>query len=270
MAFLFGSQAENRARSESDWDIAVYFKLENPAVIEWEEGARKYPEEDHVWSACSDIVMTDNVDLVVLNRAPVSIADTAIRGIPLVIKDSHVWLRFMLVVTHEAEEYRKFVDEFYAISERSRSLTARDREDLEKTIRFLEEELIRYDYFSSMTEHAYEEDVARRNDVERWIEKIIVACVDISKIVLSSRRTLIPETYRNSVIRAARQFNMPDDFPEKFEKWVKLRNVLAHEYLDIKWLRIENFIRESKSYTTHFLQSTKQFLEENEKDQSVQ
>jgi uncharacterized protein YutE (UPF0331/DUF86 family)/predicted nucleotidyltransferase len=265
MAFLFGSQAEGRAHSGSDWDVAVYFKPE-AEHIEWEEHGREYPEEDHVWSYCSDILATDNVDLIVLNRAPSSIADTAIRGMPLVVKDSHIWLRFMLLITHEAEEYRKFVDEFYTIAERSRSLTKRDQEDLKKTIRFLEEELNRYAHFSTMTESVYEEDIVRRNDVERWIEKIIVSSVDISKIILSSKHTLIPDTYRNSVIRVARRFTMPDDFVEKFERWVKLRNVLAHEYLDIKWLRIKNFIDESKPYMEQYVESAKRFLEENSAD----
>ncbi len=265
MAYLFGSQAENRAHSGSDWDIAVYFTPITQSV-EWEEQGRDYPEEDHVWSDCSDILQTDNVDLVVLNRAPVSMADTAIRGMPLVVKDSSLWLHFMLLVTHEAEEYRKFVREFYEISERSRSLTKREQEDLEKTIRFLEEELRRYEYFTPTTEYMYEEDVVRRNDVERWIEKIIVACVDVSKIVLSSKHTLIPDTYRSSVVRAAQKFNMPDDFSEKFERWVKLRNVLAHEYLDIKWLRIKNFIEESKPYMEQYVESAKRFLEENREE----
>ena len=262
MAFLFGSQAENRSHAGSDWDVAVYFK-QKIARVEWEEQGRNYPEEDRVWSACSDILKTDNVDLVVLNRAPASIADTAIRGRALVVKDHRLWLQFMLLISYEAEEYRTFVDEFYTISQRSRSLTNRDQEDLEKTIRFMEEELNRYDYFSTLTEAIYEEDVAKRNDVERWIEKIVMACIDVSKIILSSKRTLIPNTYRDAVLRTARQFHMPDEFSEKFEQWVKLRNVLAHEYLDIKWLRISSFIRESKLYTDQFIQSAKQFLVDN-------
>jgi len=32
MAFLFGSQAQDRERSASDWDIAVYFKPQGKEI----------------------------------------------------------------------------------------------------------------------------------------------------------------------------------------------------------------------------------------------
>lgn len=119
MAFLFGSRSNGRIHQGSDWDIAVYFK---PLVerIEWEEHGREYPEEDQVWNDCINILKTDDVDFIVLNRAPANIADTAIRGIPLVIKDNNFWLRFVLIISREAEDYRRFVDEFYTIAQRSR------------------------------------------------------------------------------------------------------------------------------------------------------
>jgi uncharacterized protein YutE (UPF0331/DUF86 family) len=31
---------------------------------------------------------------------------------------------------------------------------------------------------------------------------------------------------------------------EDMAKWVRLRNILAHEYLDIRWKQIERFIKE--------------------------
>ena len=198
MAFVFGSQAKGRAHSDSDWDIAVYFTPEVERV-EWEEQGREYPEEDKVWGDCIDILKTDNVDLVVLNRAPATIADSAIRGTPLVIKDQRLWLRFMLTITGQAEDYRQFVHEFYEIAQRSQSLTLRDREDIEKTIYFLDVEFERYPYFRKMTGADYQNDVVKRNDVERWIEKIIIACIEVGKIALSSDKRLIPDTYRDAM-----------------------------------------------------------------------
>jgi len=262
MAFLFGSQANKRAHSGSDWDIAVYFKPEVER-IEWEEHGREYLEEDKVWNDCIDILKTDNVDLIVLNRAPASIADTAIRSIPLVLKDERLWLRFMLIISREAEDYHQFVHEFYEIAQRSASLTAHDREDLEKTINFLEIELVRYEHFLKMTFTEYENDVTGRNDVERWIEKIVTASIDIAKIVLSSKKKLIPDTYRENMVRAALFFELDEKFVEKFEKWVKLRNILVHEYLDVKWKRISDFIQNSEPYFKSFIDASKKFLAEN-------
>lgn len=261
MAFLFGSQAENRAHTGSDWDIAVYFTPETE-LVEWEEQNREYPEENRVWGACMDILKTDNVDLVVLNRAPASIADVAIRGMPLAIKDHGLRLRFMLIVTREAEDYRRFVSEFYAISQRSASLTERDEEALRKTITFIEQQFELYPYFMRFSVHDYTDDLHKRNDVERWIENIVNASIEMAKIILGSRKRLIPDTYRDALRQAVWQLKLPEDVAERFERWAKLRNVLAHEYLDIKWKRIVNFIQESESSFRQFTDAAKRFLDD--------
>ena len=48
MAYIFGSYAKDRVMSESDIDIAVYFKPED-REIEYEKD-REYPDEDRVWA----------------------------------------------------------------------------------------------------------------------------------------------------------------------------------------------------------------------------
>ncbi|MDP3696742.1 MAG: DUF86 domain-containing protein [Candidatus Taylorbacteria bacterium] len=262
MAFLFGSRAGGQVRKKSDWDIGVYFQ---PVVeaIEWEERSREYPAELEVWNDCTRILNTDDVDLIVLNRAPADISDTAIQGIPLVLKDQNLWRRFMLIISREAEDYRQFVHEYYTIAQRSSSLSARDRSEFEKIVQFLDAELSRYDYFSKMTGGEYENDVVKRNDVERWVEKIVIATIDIAKFTLSSQKKPIPDTYRENLIRASLLFKLSEEFIIKFEGWVKLRNVLAHEYLDIKWKKISNFIQTSEPYFKSFIDAAKKFLEEN-------
>lgn len=82
-----------------------------------------------------EILKTDNVDLIVLNRAPASIAASAIQGAPLVIKNYDLWLDFMLIITREAEDYRRFVNEYYTISQRSASISPQDEENLKKAAR---------------------------------------------------------------------------------------------------------------------------------------
>ena len=54
MAFVFGSYAQGRAISESDLDIAVYFKPRDKD-IEW-EGNLFYDVEDKVWLDIEGIV----------------------------------------------------------------------------------------------------------------------------------------------------------------------------------------------------------------------
>lgn len=49
-----------------------------------------------------------------MNRAPASVAASAIRGMPLAIKDWRLYLRFMEIVTSLAIEYREaLIKEFW-------------------------------------------------------------------------------------------------------------------------------------------------------------
>jgi len=229
--------------------------------VEWEE-TKDYPEEDQVWADCAEILGTDNVDILVLNRAPAGIAESALRGVLLTMKDRRLWLKFMLRVTALAEEYRLFVKDFYEIAERSRSLSLQDRERLRRTLRFIEEQMALYAVYQVFSQKEYEENPRQRNEVERWLENIVNAVIDISKIILGSKKMLIPLTYRETVSQVIRALNLSDDFPKLFERWVRDRNELAQEYLDINWKRISEFAQTSEPYIRVVLDAAKTFLEE--------
>ena len=123
MAFVFGSEANRSAGLESDLDIAVYFK---PArrEIEWESQTR-YPGEDRIWVDLEKLAGRE-VDLLVLNRAASTIADTVLRtGRPLFIRDRGIYLDLLLRVSREAEDFREFIQDFYKM--KSTSEKARGR-----------------------------------------------------------------------------------------------------------------------------------------------
>ena len=106
-AFLFGSQAKGNANELSDVDIAVYFYPDRRYPLEY-EGNIRYPTEDRIWTDLERI-LNEEVDLLVLNRASISVAASAIRGIPLGIKDWNLYLYFMEIVTREAEDFREML-----------------------------------------------------------------------------------------------------------------------------------------------------------------
>lgn len=258
MAFLFGSRASGSAHSGSDWDIAVYFNLDHHRM-EWESDAN-FSEEDGIWRDITTILQTDSVDLLVLNRVPASIAEAALQGMELVNKDESLRRRFLRIISAAAEDYRKFVDEFYMISERAASLTERDREDLKRTIDFIEEQISLYPIYREFTQREYESEPRKRNEIERWLENIVNAVIDIAKIYLASNHRLIPPTYRENVGRAVREFGFPDSTVEAFEQWVRLRNTLAHEYLDLKWQGLTKFSQTSEPLIREFVNAAKDFV----------
>jgi predicted nucleotidyltransferase len=123
MAFLFGSCATGAFCGESDVDIAVYFKPRG-GRLEWEASGVRYEEEAALWLDVERILGKE-VDLLVLNRAAPSIAESAISGAPILIKDRGLYLDFMLRVTSEAMDFRQFVDEYWRLKEEMRAHAGR-------------------------------------------------------------------------------------------------------------------------------------------------
>lgn len=249
MAFIFGSQAKGYARAHSDWDVAVY-------IIE-EDRER----EQNIWGDVENIVGSE-VDLVILNRAPASLVWTILRtGVPLTMKNRRQYLSFMLSASHEANAWYHTAREYHRIFERSASLTEEDRERLERTIQFLEEETVDYSKFQRLSWEDYSSNRAKKREVERWAEQLVNAAIDIAEIVLASKRVVIPETYRMIVrtLSTVPPFNQ-DDLCEKLSPWVELRSILAHEYLDYRWKELNTFIQESEPLWRALIERTKEFL----------
>lgn len=108
MAFLFGSEASDRVHSGSDVDVAVYL-----------EKGYEYQDVLRLWGELEDLTGRD-IDLVVLDHAAPGVAWTAIRGIPLVIRDYRLYLNYMLDVSREAEDFQGFVRELWEMRRRRR------------------------------------------------------------------------------------------------------------------------------------------------------
>lgn len=115
MAFLFGSYGKSMPHIESDIDIAVYFRTKSNR-LEWEEFDINYEGEDEIWLDLEKLLKR-NVDFIVINRARSSIANSAINGIPIIIKDRGLYLDFMLRITTEAEDFRETVEDYWRIKQ---------------------------------------------------------------------------------------------------------------------------------------------------------
>ncbi len=244
MAFLFGSYAKERETLDSDLDVAVYFKPPGKEV-EWEE-AKEYTEEDTLWEAIEKKAGV-NTDLIVLNRAPSTLASTIIQeGIPIIIKNHSLYWRYYLIVSSEATAFRDFMEDFWRIKQRSGSLSEIDRERLLRIVDFLEEELKEYPNFKNITQETFERESAKRRNLERWVENIVNASIDIAKILLASEKKRIPQTYHDVLKNLSLLKGFHTRTADNLARFVKLRNILAHEYLDLRFKRIKYFIQESE------------------------
>lgn len=245
MAFIFGSYAKERQISESDVDVAVYFKPEGRA-IEWEE-QKEYPGESKLWTETERILGIDT-DLVVLNRAAVSLAFEILRtGIPIIIKSRYLYLSFLLIVSDEAEYYRQVAQDWWAIRERSRSLGEDDKIRLARAAMFLEKELKDIGSFSNLDQANYMGNNNLRRAVERWVENITNASIDIAKIILASEKETLPSKYSEILAALGKYEEVGYENAKMLSEFAKLRNLLAHEYLDLRFAKIKEFLASAEN-----------------------
>lgn len=261
MVFVFGSRAKGLARKVSDWDIGVYFKPKEYLELETEEN---YPNENKIWSDLIDILGTDEVDFTLLNRARPSLVYNVLRsGIPLVVKDKRLYFDLLCRVSYEAIDWWSFVGDFWRIREQSKSLSPEALSEIKERLIFLEEQFKDIERFENLTTDYYRDDRNERRNVERWTENLVMASLDIAKIILASAKKEIPQSYKD-ILKTFFVLYISSDksIAERFSDFAKLRNILAHEYLDIKWKRIQNFIKEAKKIYPNFIKATKKIIRE--------
>ncbi|MDI6793878.1 MAG: DUF86 domain-containing protein [bacterium] len=256
LAFLFGSRSKNLERQISDWDIAVYFKPKEYLEIEIQ---RDYPKEHKIWEDMEKILQAE-VDFAVLNRvAPSLIYSVLTSGIPLTIKDRGLYLDLLCKTSYEAIDFWKFVGEFWEISQKAKSFLPEERARLRQYLRFLENEFSEIEQIKKITWEEYSQDSFKRKIIERWIENLVMVVLDIAKIVLASEKKNIPQTYRET-LKVFTALYVNPRIADRFSQFAELRNIIVHEYLDIRWKRISNFIKEAGKLYPRFMKKVKEIV----------
>jgi uncharacterized protein YutE (UPF0331/DUF86 family) len=115
------------------------------------------------------------------------------------------------------------------------------RTSIVKRIDFVETELEDLDDYKKLDFENYSQNRKTRRDVERLVENIANASIDIGKIILAGEDVELPETYKDIFIKLAEIRMIDKKLSEGLSDLVRLRNILAHQYLDIKWEMIKNF-----------------------------
>lgn len=130
-----------------------------------------------------------------------------------------------------------------------------------KHLTFLEKELKDYPTFKSITWKEYNEDNDKRRSVERWIENLINSSIDISKIILSAEGRSPGDSYKETVKLLALVPGFDEKSIKALSEWVRLRNIISHEYLDIRWASIKKFLTEAVPLYEYVLTKVKAYLE---------
>ena len=258
LAFLFGSEAKGTTHAESDVDIGVYFKPATRA-LEYETD-KYYPEEEKIWSDL-DKIIGRQVELVVLNRAPVTLFAAVLgEGVKIFCRDEVLLGRLTPAIEDLAEEFVNLVDDFVEIKARSRSLSSADRTRLRGLIDFIRDQLPDFRGFASVTQFQYERDKSIKRNLERCAETLTTALIDVAKILVASAKRPIPRTYKSIV----RDLAFLDGFDEStavaLAGFSDLRNLLAHEYLDLRFSLLSKFVKDGEPLYRRLLDFTETFI----------
>jgi len=134
------------------------------------------------------------------------------------------------------------------------------REAIIRRLEFARTELTDLEAFTDLTYSHYLSDRVVRRNVERMIENIVNALSDIGKIILAQANVEMPESYRGVFERLASLGLLEADLATRLAEATRLRNILAHQYLDIKWKHIEAFLAQGRRDALDFLERTEEWM----------
>lgn len=238
-AVLFGSAAAGRMRPDSDSDVAVYGAAGGRLEIEQD---REIDRETELQIALERATQR-NVELLILNRAPATVCAAALTtGRIVLMRDRAFYTRYLLAVTSAATDFLQTEGEYRAIRGRSRSLSPVDRSRLERIVDFIDTELEDRQRFRGITQRRYRSDRDLRRNIERWVETLINAAIDIGKVVLSASGRL-PYTC-GQLLADLETLPGFTGLSGRLQPLAAVRNLMAHEYLDLRFGRVVRFVDE--------------------------
>ena len=127
------------------------------------------------------------------------------------------------------------------------------KEAVIRRISFAKVELNDLEAFQSTDYETYRKDRMKRRNVERIAENIANVVIDIGKIVLAGENVETPGTYREVFLRMHELEIIPEEMANKLVEIARTRNILAHQYLDIKWERLQTFIENAPVAVEDFI-----------------
>ncbi len=127
-------------------------------------------------------------------------------------------------------------------------------EGILRRLDFLRTEAGDIESFKAMTLRDFTQNRDRRRSLERLAENVANAIVDVSKIVLESSDLPVPNTYREVVLSLAAARVLEEPLAKGLGTMIRLRNIVAHEYLDIRWTTLRRFVEEAPEQIDLFCQ----------------
>ncbi|MFH1652683.1 MAG: DUF86 domain-containing protein [Pseudomonadota bacterium] len=130
------------------------------------------------------------------------------------------------------------------------------KQDIVQRLDFIRIQLEDLKKFHSLTWNVYQTDRDVQRNIERLAENVANAAIDVCKIIIAGEETLeMPNSYKEIILKLGEIKLLEETIAQKVAQIAQLRNILAHQYLDIKWERIKDFIANAPLVMHRFIQA---------------
>ena len=100
--------------------------------------------------------------------------------------------------------------------------------------------------YSSVTWEQYQQDFKKQKLVDRTVENILNALIEISGAILAEEGK-VAESYAETLRQTAQMFGLQNQEASHLAKLASPRNRLVHRYLDMKWQAITAYKEQVKN-----------------------
>src|SRR3989338_8782935 len=131
-------------------------------------------------------------------------------------------------------------------------LKIEQKESIATRLAFIETELSDFEKLKDTSWLTYQNSRDLRRNVERICENLANACIDIGKIILAGESIEMPESYRDVIRKLGGAKIIPQKLSDDLSDLIIIRNILAHQYLDLKWDKIKSFLEKGSQIIKEF------------------
>jgi len=110
-----------------------------------------------------------------------------------------------------------------------------------ESLQFISQEMMEFETeYANITWQEYEADRKIQKIMERTVENILTALIEVSGSILTQEGISV-ENYANALRKCAKLFNLSLEEQQSIEKLANIRNRLVHRYLNLKWQAINMY-----------------------------
>lgn len=104
-----------------------------------------------------------------------------------------------------------------------------------ESLQFISQEMTEFETeYANITWEKYEQDKKIQKIMERTVENILTALIEVSGSILTQENIAV-ENYQETLQRCAKLFGLNTEEQQNIAKLAITRNRLAHRYLNLKW-----------------------------------